>query len=73
MKRQRATTLLISRAAKDRGVEVYEERLKLLTVTPFPMVAYRFLGFGGRMFEVPFVEPQLEWLETEPPSERILP
>jgi hypothetical protein len=73
MKRQRATTLLISRAAKDRGVEVYEDRLKHLTVTPFPMVAYRFLGFGGRMFEVPFVEPQLEWLETEPPSERILP
>jgi peptidyl-prolyl cis-trans isomerase C len=73
MKQQRATTLLISRAAKDRGFEVYTDRLNQLKVTPFPMVAYRILGFGGRMFEVPFVEPQLEWLETEPPTERILP
>jgi len=73
MKQKRATTLLISRAARDRGFEVYADRLKQLTVTPFPMVAYRFLGFGGRMFEVPFVEPQLDWLQTEPPAETILP
>jgi len=73
MKRQRALTLLIAQSARDRGFEIYQDRLKALQVNPLPMVAYRLLGFGGRMFEVPFVEPQIEWLSTEPPARKILP
>jgi parvulin-like peptidyl-prolyl isomerase len=73
LKQQRMLTLLIAQSARDRGVEVFEDRLKALQVNPLPMVAYRLLGFGGRMFEVPFVEPQIEWLSTEPPAQKILP
>lgn len=73
MKQQHALTLFLAQSARDRGFEVFADRLKSLTVTPLPMVAYRFLGFGGRMFEVPFVEPQLQWLETDPPGRNLLP
>ncbi|MBF8248746.1 MAG: hypothetical protein HW374_1546, partial [Bacteroidetes bacterium] len=39
----------------------------------FPMVTFRILGFGGRMFEVPLLEKQLEWLDTEPPRTKVVP
>ena len=45
----------------------------MVRVTPLPMLAYRLLGFGGRMFDVPFVQPQTDWLNEEPPKEVILP
>jgi hypothetical protein len=37
------------------------------------MMTYRILGFGGRMFEVPFVERQIDWLSIESPSSQISP
>jgi len=73
MKQQRVLTLFLSQSARARGFDVFVDRLKALSVTTTPMLAYRLLGFGGRMFEVPFVEPQLEWLETDPPGQTILP
>jgi hypothetical protein len=73
MKERHMATLLIAQSAKERGVEVFADRLRGLQVSTLPMVAYRFLGFGGRMFEVPFVEVQLDWLGVDPPSGRILP
>jgi len=73
LKERRAVTLFIARSAAARGVDIYQERLSRLQVTPVPMMTYRLLGFGGRMFEVPFVEPQLDWLNVEPPKETILP
>jgi len=73
MKQQRVLTLFLAQSARARGFDVFADRLKALRVTTTPMLAYRLLGFGGRMFEVPFVEPQLEWLETDPPSQTILP
>jgi parvulin-like peptidyl-prolyl isomerase len=73
LKEKRMATLLIAQSAAKRGYEVYADRLRALRVTSIPMLAYRFLGFGGRMFEVPFVEPQLEWMEATPPREPLLP
>ncbi len=73
MKQQHMLTILLAQTARDRGFDVYADRLKTLAVNPLPMVAYRLLGFGGRMFEVPFIEPQLDWLSTEPPAGMILP
>jgi parvulin-like peptidyl-prolyl isomerase len=73
LKERRAVTLFIAQSAAARGVDVYQDRLSRLRVTPVPMLTYRLLGFGGRMFEVPFVEPQLDWLNVEPPKETILP
>jgi parvulin-like peptidyl-prolyl isomerase len=73
MKQRRAVTLFTAQSAAVRGFDIYSERLKMLKVTLMPMLAYRLLGFGGRMFEVPFVSPKLEWLDVEPPKEKILP
>jgi len=73
LKERRAVTLFIAQSAAARGVDIYQDRLSRMSVTPVPMLTYRLLGFGGRMFEVPFVEPQLDWLNVEPPRETILP
>ncbi len=73
MKQGRAVTLFTAQSAAERGFDIYIDRLKSLRVTPLPMLAYRFLGFGGRMFPVPFVSPKAEWLDVEPPREKILP
>ncbi|HMD13166.1 MAG TPA: hypothetical protein VKI62_00930 [Bacteroidota bacterium] len=73
MKRKRKLDLFLSQIAKQQGVVVYDDRLKRLSVTPVPMLAYRFLGFGGRMFAEPFVEKQIDWLAIEPPTEAIVP
>ena len=73
MKERRTVTLFLAQSAQARGVQIFQDRLMKLSVTPIPMLSYRMLGFGGRMFEVPFVEPQLEWLDTEPPAQVILP
>ena len=73
LKQNRRITLFLSQSADERGFAVYEDRLKALPVTPVPMMTFRILGFGGRMFEVPFVDKQIEWLGVEPPSSKILP
>lgn len=64
---------VLAQAGVDRGFSVFEDRVKQLKVTPFPMVTFRILGFGGRMFEVPLLEKQLEWLDTEPPRTKVVP
>jgi len=45
----------------------------MLKVSPVPMMTFRLLGFGGRMFEVPFVEPELDWLNVDSPGGDVLP
>jgi hypothetical protein len=65
--------LYLSQEAEQRGYAVYEDRFNKLTVSPIPMMTFRKLGFGGRMFEVPFVEKQIDWLNVEPPGNKILP
>lgn len=72
-KQQGMLNQFLSQVARDRGVDVYTDRLVKLDVTPIPMLTFRFLGFGGRMFEVPFVDPQLQWLNTDPPDGPVLP
>jgi parvulin-like peptidyl-prolyl isomerase len=72
-KRARMVTLFIAQSASKRGYDIYADRLKKLEVTTIPMLTYRFLGFGGRMFAVPFVEKQLQWMQEEPPAEIIVP
>ncbi|MBF8248074.1 MAG: Peptidylprolyl isomerase [Bacteroidetes bacterium] len=64
---------VLAQAGVDRGFSVFEDRVKQLKVTPFPMVTFRILGFGGRMFEVPLLEKQLDWLDTEPPRTKVVP
>jgi len=73
MKERRAVTLTLARLGKQMGFEVYTDRLRMLKVSPVPMMTFRLLGFGGRMFEVPFVEPELDWLNVDSPGGDVLP
>jgi parvulin-like peptidyl-prolyl isomerase len=72
-KRKNILDLFLAQSAKTRGFDIYADRLKALKVTSIPMMTYRILGFGGRMFGVPFVDRQLDWLGVEPPTEPIVP
>ena len=73
MKQRRALTLRLAALAKEKGVDVYEDRLKALTVSPIPMMTFRILGFGGRMLAVPFVTPELDWLGVDVPKGNTVP
>jgi hypothetical protein len=73
MKQKRTLDLYLSQVAQERGYAVYEERFSKVAVSPIPMMTFRILGFGGRMFEVPFVDKQIDWLNVEPPANKILP
>jgi parvulin-like peptidyl-prolyl isomerase len=73
MKRKRKLTLFLAQTGTRRGFAIYQDRLEHLDVTMTPMLAFRFLGFGGRMFAAPFVDKQLEWLNVKPPEDVIVP
>jgi parvulin-like peptidyl-prolyl isomerase len=72
-KQKRVLDLFLAQSAEQRGFTVYQDRLSLLKVSPIPMVTFRYLGFGGRIFAVPFLEKQVDWLNVDPPSARIVP
>ncbi|MFN0157727.1 MAG: peptidyl-prolyl cis-trans isomerase [Bacteroidota bacterium] len=63
----------LAQVARNKGVDIYMERLQQIKVTSIPMLVFRLLGFGGRMFAVPFVDPQLQWLNIDPPDSPVLP
>jgi hypothetical protein len=73
LKQKRLLDAFIAKSAQDRGYAVYADRLKILKVSTVPMMTYRILGFGGRMFAVPFVTPQVDWIEVENPEKIPLP
>jgi parvulin-like peptidyl-prolyl isomerase len=73
MRQKQILNLLLAQSGEERGFAVYEEALKQIKVTPIPMMTFRILGFGGRMFEVPFVDPQIDWLNIDPPKTKVLP
>jgi parvulin-like peptidyl-prolyl isomerase len=73
MTRRRRLNLYLAQTGSQRGFEVYADRLTRLRVSTVPMLAFRFLGFGGRMFVAPFVEREIEWMGIDPPQEPIVP
>lgn len=72
-KQKRTLDLFLSQVGKERGFTIFQDRLKEIKVTAIPMMTFRILGFGGRMFEVPFVEKQVDWPGIEPSSAKIIP
>ncbi len=61
----------IAALARESGYTVFEDRLRDLKVTRIPMVTFKVIGFGGRMFAVPFIDRQIEWLDQG--TEDVLP
>jgi parvulin-like peptidyl-prolyl isomerase len=73
LKAKRILSLLLAQSGHERGFMVYHERLRAINVSPVPMMTFRILGFGGRIFAAPMLEKQVEWLEIEPPTTPVLP
>ena len=73
LKQKRRVDIFIAKSAQQRGFDVYTDRLKLLHVSNTPMMTYRILGFGGKMFAAPFVTRQVDWMEVENPEKIPLP
>ncbi len=71
-KEKRLVNLILAQAGESRGYTIFQERLSRINVSPIPMMTFRILGFGGRMFAVPFVDRQIEWLNVEPPKGKIV-
>jgi hypothetical protein len=69
---KRLVNLFLAQAGESRGFTIYQDRLSRIKVSPIPMMTFRILGFGGRMFAVPFVDRQIEWLNVEPPKGKII-
>lgn len=72
MKQKRTMDVFLAQVGEKRGFEIYQERLTNIKVTSSPMMTFRLLGFGGRMFAVPFVDRQIDWLNIEPPATTIV-
>lgn len=72
MKQKRAMDVFLAQVGEKRGFEIYQERLTDIKVISSPMMTFRLLGFGGRMFAAPFVDRQIDWLNIEPPATTIV-
>jgi hypothetical protein len=73
VKQKKTLDIYIAKSAQERGFDIYADRLKLLQVNKIPMMTYRILGFGGRMFAAPFVTRQVDWTGVENPETISLP
>jgi parvulin-like peptidyl-prolyl isomerase len=73
LKQKKTLDIFIAKSAQQHGFDIYADRLKMLKVSPVPMMTYRILGFGGRMFAAPFVTRQVDWIEVENPEKIPLP
>ncbi len=52
----------VGAAANNAGITIYGQNFKNVQVSSTPSLVFRYLGFGGRMFAVPFVVPQTRWV-----------
>ncbi|MFH0990030.1 MAG: peptidylprolyl isomerase [bacterium] len=73
MKQQQAVDEGIARLVKEQKVDVFQDRVKKLSVSPSPMMTFRVLGFGGRMIAVPFVKKQINWLNSKSLQPALVP
>ncbi|MBZ0199147.1 MAG: peptidylprolyl isomerase [Ignavibacteriaceae bacterium] len=55
------------------GVEVNNAVLNKLTLTDYQMLAFRYMGFGGRLLAVPLTLPFTEWVAPWLSKEKINP
>lgn len=64
---------LVGATANTVAITFYKKNFDAMKVTAIPSMVFRFLGFGGRMFAVPFVVPQTGWIRYWNNKELILP
>lgn len=49
--------------AEKYNVQIYEDKLREVNVIPINMVAYKLLGFGGKITAVPIIPPFNNWIK----------
>ncbi|MHB1049973.1 MAG: peptidylprolyl isomerase [Bacteroidota bacterium] len=64
---------VVGEFANAASIRIDEENFRNLRVTATPSMVFRYLGFGGRMFAVPFVIPQVGWIQYWKTSSVALP
>lgn len=64
---------LVGATANSVAITFYKKNFDAMKVTAIPSMVFRFLGFGGRMFAVPFVVPQTGWIQYWNDRKLILP
>ena len=73
MKQRRTMDQFLAQLGDRHGFDVYQESLTQAEVSGTPMMTFRLLGFGGKMFAAPFVDRQIDWVNVEPPTGTIIP
>lgn len=73
MKVRRVLSEHIAALGKEMGFTIFQDQLKNVSVSGVPMMTFRLLGFGGRMFEVPFVIKEIDWLNVGTENGKVIP
>ncbi len=60
--KKQALDRFIAQAASRRGFSIFEDRLVALKVSPVPMMSFRVIGFGGRLFAAPMLPRLYDWV-----------
>jgi len=63
----------IAGAASRLGYSMFSDRLHAIKVSPVPMMAFRVLGFGGRLFAAPLLPRLFQWVTMEGPKPTVAP
>ena len=63
----------IARSAATKGFSVFEDRIRALDLSPIPMMTFRSLGFGGRIFAAPLMPRLFEWVNIDVPTPVVVP
>ena len=71
MKQRKTLDQFLAAQGRKRGFTVFQDQVDRVSVSAIPMMTFRLLGFGGRMMEVPFLDRQLDWLNTDVPEDLI--
>lgn len=63
----------IASAAARLGYSIFSDRLHAIKVSPVPMMTFRVLGFGGRLFAAPLLPRLYQWVTMEGPKPTVAP
>ncbi len=66
--RRKVLDKYIAKMAEKENVKVFWRRVLAIQVTPFQMLTFRFMGFGGKILAVPQLYPRAGWVKYFRPN-----
>jgi len=61
--KRKALGRYIAKLAEDDNVKIFPQKLVDVKATPFQMLTFRYIGFGGRIIAVPQLFPREDWVK----------